>query len=122
VAVVGVEPRLELGDVVQVGPAGRVALGARVTVAGVIDQAVPRYANAAASVGTYLALAIANRIVDPCSKRGFGDWWATTAGPRWVKLGQAAVDHSHASGHGWTLGEQPPSLRRGSCCAAQAVP
>jgi transposase len=65
----------------------------RLDVAGVIDQAVPRYANAAASVGTYLALAIANRIVDPCSKRGFADWWATTAGPRWVKLGQAAVDH-----------------------------
>src|SRR6266702_8809685 len=64
----------------------------RLDVAGVIDQAVPRYANAAASVGTYIALAIANRIVDPCSKRGFGDWWATTAGPRWGKLGQAAVD------------------------------
>ncbi len=65
----------------------------RLDVAGVIDQAVPRYANAAATVGTYIALAIANRIVDPCSKRGFADWWATTAGPRWVKLGQAAVDH-----------------------------
>ena len=49
--------------------------------------------DAAASVGTYLALACANRIVDPCSKRGFADWWATTAGPRWVKLGRAAVDH-----------------------------
>ncbi len=65
----------------------------RLDVAGVIDQAVPRYANAAATVGTYIALAIANRIVDPCSKRGFADWWATTAGPRWVKLGQAALDH-----------------------------
>ena len=50
-------------------------------------------ADAAASVGTYLALACANRIVDPCSKRGFADWWATTAGQRWVKLGRAAVDH-----------------------------
>lgn len=65
----------------------------RLDVAGVIDQAVPRYANAAASVGTYIALATANRIVDPCSKRGFGEWWATTAGPRWVKLGQTALDH-----------------------------
>jgi len=44
-------------------------------------------------VGTYLALACANRIVDPCSKRGFADWWATTAGPRWVKLDRAALDH-----------------------------
>ena len=44
-------------------------------------------------MGTYLALACANRIVDPCSKRGFADWWATTAGPRWVKLDRAALDH-----------------------------
>ena len=66
---------------------------ARLDVAGVIDQVVPRYANAAASVGTYLALATANRIVDPCSKRGFADWWQTTAGPRWVKLDRPALDH-----------------------------
>ena len=66
---------------------------ARLDVAGIVDEVVPRRADAAASVGTYLALACANRIVDPCSKRGFADWWATTAGPRWVKLGRAAVDH-----------------------------
>jgi transposase len=66
---------------------------ARLDVAGIVDEVAPRYANAAASVGTYLALACANRIVDPCSKRGFADWWATTAGPRWVKLDRAAVDH-----------------------------
>ncbi|MGF2953723.1 IS1634 family transposase [Mycobacterium sp. THU-M116] len=66
---------------------------ARLDVAGIVDEVAPRYANAAASVGTYLALACANRIVDPCSKRGFADWWATTAGPRWVKLNRAAVDH-----------------------------
>jgi transposase len=66
---------------------------ARLDVAGIVDEVAPRYANAAASVGTYLALACANRIVDPCSKRGFADWWATTAGPRWLKLDRAAVDH-----------------------------
>jgi transposase len=65
----------------------------RLDVAGIIDEVVPRYANAAAPVGTYLALACANRVVDPCSKRGFADWWATTAGPRWVKLDRAALDH-----------------------------
>ena len=65
----------------------------RLGVAGIVDEAVPRRADAAASVGTYLALACANRIVDPCSKRGFADWWATTAGQRWVRLGRAAVDH-----------------------------
>ena len=65
----------------------------RLGVAGIVDEVVPRRADAAASVGTYLALACANRIVDPCSKRGFADWWATTAGQRWVRLGRAAVDH-----------------------------
>ena len=37
------------------------------------------------TVGTYIALATANRVVAPCSKLAFADWWATTAGPRWVK-------------------------------------
>jgi transposase len=66
---------------------------ARLDVAGVIDAVVPRRSDAAASVGTYMALATANRIVDPCSKAAFADWWATTAGPRWVKLPEAALDH-----------------------------
>ena len=65
----------------------------RLNVIGVVDEVVPRRVDAAAPVGTYLALACANRIVDPCSKREFADWWATTAGPRWVKLGRAALDH-----------------------------
>jgi transposase len=65
----------------------------RLDVAGVVDRVVPRYANAAASVGTYLMLATANRIVDPCSKLAFAEWWATTAGPRWVKMSDAALDH-----------------------------
>jgi transposase len=65
----------------------------RLDVAGVIDAVVPRRSDAAASVGTYMALATANRIVDPCSKAAFADWWATTAGPRWVKLPEAALDH-----------------------------
>jgi len=65
----------------------------RLDVAGVIDAVVPRRSDAAASVGTYIALATANRLVAPCSKLAFADWWATTAGPRWVKLGDAALDH-----------------------------
>jgi len=65
----------------------------RLDVARVIDAVAPRYSNAAASVGTYIALATANRIVDPCSKRAFADWWSTTAGPRWVKVADAALDH-----------------------------
>ena len=65
----------------------------RLEVAAVIDAVVPRRRDAAASVGTYIALATANRIVDPCSKLAFADWWDTTAGPRWVKLRGAALDH-----------------------------
>ena len=65
----------------------------RLDVAGVIDAVVPRRSDAAASVGTYIALATANRVVAPCSKLAFADWWATTAGPRWVKLSDAALDH-----------------------------
>ncbi|MCA1682053.1 MAG: IS1634 family transposase [Actinobacteria bacterium] len=66
----------------------------RLDVAGIVDEVVgPRRGDAAASVGTYIALATANRVVDPCSKLAFGDWWATTAGDRWVRLPAAALDH-----------------------------
>jgi transposase len=66
----------------------------RMRVAESIDEVVgPRRADAAASVGTYIALAVANRIVDPRSKRGFASWWAKTAGDRWVKVPTSALDH-----------------------------
>ncbi len=66
----------------------------RLQVAAIIDQVVgPRRADAAASVGTYLALATLNRMVAPCSKLGFARWWQTTAGERLVKLPAAALDH-----------------------------
>jgi transposase len=65
----------------------------RLDVAGVIDAVVPRRSDAAASVGAYIALATANRIVAPCSKLAFADWWDTTAGPRWVQLRGAVLDH-----------------------------
>ena len=65
----------------------------RLNVAGVIDAVVPRRSDAAASVGTYIALATANRIVAPCSKLAFADWWESTAGPRWTKLRGGVLDH-----------------------------
>jgi transposase len=65
----------------------------RLDVIGVIDETVPRRPHAGATIGTYLALATANRIVAPCSKLGFADWWNTTAGPRWVKVANPALDH-----------------------------
>jgi hypothetical protein len=52
----------------------------RLDVIGIIDALIPRRADAGATTGTYLALAAANRIVAPCSKSGFADWWAATAG------------------------------------------
>jgi transposase len=66
----------------------------RLGVVEAIDEVVGgRRADAGASVGTYLALAALNRVVDPCSKRRFADWWATTAGDRLVKISRSALDH-----------------------------
>jgi transposase len=66
----------------------------RLQVVRLIDQQVgARRADAAASVGTYLALATLNRVVAPRSKLAFARWWQTTAGDRLVKLPAAALDH-----------------------------
>src|SRR5229473_2901727 len=45
------------------------------------------------SPGTYLALAALNRLVAPCSKLAFADWWKTTAAGRFTKIPAAALDH-----------------------------
>jgi len=39
-----------------------------------------RRSDATTSVGTYLALATLNRVVAPCSKLGFTDWWEKQLG------------------------------------------
>jgi len=63
-------------------------------VTAIIDQIVgSRRADAAASVGTYLALGALNRVVAPRSKLAFAAWWQTTAGDRLVRLPAAALDH-----------------------------
>ncbi|HXZ74443.1 MAG TPA: IS1634 family transposase [Streptosporangiaceae bacterium] len=63
-------------------------------VIGLIDQAAgPRPAGQPLSTGTYLALAALNRLVAPCSKAGFADWWKTTAADRSTKIGASALDH-----------------------------
>jgi transposase len=67
---------------------------AELEVAGIIDRIVgARRADAACTVGTYIALAAANRVVAPCSKLAFSDWWQTTAGDRFIKLPASALDH-----------------------------
>jgi transposase len=66
----------------------------RLGVVDIIDEVVgTRRSDAALSVGTYIALATMNRVVAPCSKLAFGDWWSTTAGDRLVRAPVAALDH-----------------------------
>jgi transposase len=62
--------------------------------ASIIDAAAgSRRADAGASVGTYLTLAALNRLVAPCSKLGFADWWKTTAADRFTKIGTGVLGH-----------------------------
>ena len=66
----------------------------RLRVAEIVDEVVgARRSDAGASVGTYIALATLNRVVDPCSKLAFSEWWATTAGDRLLTLPAGALDH-----------------------------
>jgi transposase len=66
----------------------------RLEIVGVVDDVVGgRRSDAGASVGTYIGLAILNRVCDPCSKLGFAEWWATTAGDHLVRLPTGALDH-----------------------------
>ena len=62
-------------------------------VAAIIDEAAGRRpAGQPLSTGTYLALAALNRLVAPCSKAAFADWWKTTAADRFTKIGASALD------------------------------
>ena len=63
-------------------------------VVGAIDEAAgPRPAGQPLPTGTYLALAALNRLVAPCSKAAFADWWKTTAADRFTKIPASALDH-----------------------------
>ncbi|TVS84486.1 IS1634 family transposase [Mycobacterium helveticum] len=80
---------LAFGDVAAVW-----TIAQRLGVVETIDEVVgARRSDAAASVGSYLVLAALNRLVDPCSKLGFADWWKSTAADRFTKIGAAALDH-----------------------------
>src|SRR5215468_8560331 len=60
---------------------------ARLEVAGIVDDVIGgQPPGLPLSVGTYLALATLNRVVDPCSKLGFASWWATTAADRFTRI------------------------------------
>jgi transposase len=63
-------------------------------ISAIIDEAAgARRADASASVGTYLALAALNRLVAPCSKLAFAEWWKTTAADRFTKIPARVLDH-----------------------------
>ncbi len=63
-------------------------------VAAIIDEvAGPGPSGLPLPAGTYLALAALNRLVAPCSKLGFADWWKTTAAARFTKIPATALDH-----------------------------
>jgi transposase len=63
-------------------------------VAAIIDGVTgARRSDAGASAGTYLVLAALNRLVAPCSKLAFADWWKTTAGDRFAKIPASVLDH-----------------------------
>ncbi len=65
-------------------------------VAAVIDEVTgSRPAGARLPAGTYLALAALNRLVAPCSKAAFADWWKATAGDRLTKIPASALDHRY---------------------------
>jgi transposase len=61
-------------------------------VAALIDQHTPAVPGLPLSPGTYLSLAVLNRVVDPCSKSGFGDWWKTTAADRFTRISASTLD------------------------------
>lgn len=62
--------------------------------AAIIDEAAgPPPPGQPLSTGTYLVLAALNRLVDPCSKARFADWWKTTAASRFTKIPATALDH-----------------------------
>src|SRR5260370_41153441 len=63
-------------------------------VAAIIDEAAgSRRSDAGATAGTYLVLAALNRLVAPCSKLAFADWWKTTAADRFTKVPASVLGH-----------------------------
>jgi transposase len=63
-------------------------------VAGIVDEvAGARRSDAGAPAGTYLVLAALGRLVAPCSKLAFADWWRTTAADRFTKVSAGVLGH-----------------------------
>ena len=77
--------------------------------------------DASTPAGTYLALAALNRLVAPCSKAAFADWWKTTAADRFTKIPASVLDHRrfwdamHAVAPRASWRRSPEGSRCGSC-------
>ena len=73
-----------------------------------------RRSDAGASVGTYLALAALNRLVDPCSKSGFADWWKTTAADTFgLDISALALDMTNFTTYIDSTNDRAPIAQRG---------
>ena len=84
-------------------------------VAAIIDEVTgPRPAGPPLPAGAYLALAALNRLVAPCSKLAFADWWKTTAADRFARIGASALDHRRFwdAMHAVTPGQLEETSRR----------
>src|ERR1022692_3376601 len=79
-------------------------------VAAIIDEVTgPRPAGPPLPAGAYLALAGLNRLVAPCSKLAFADWWKTTAGDRLTKIPASALGRRRVWGAVEASGVDPSS-------------
>src|SRR4249920_3211759 len=88
---------------------------AELGVAGIVDEVVgPGPAGLPLTAGTYLALAALNRLVAPCSKAAFADWWKSTAADRFTKIPAPVLDHRRFwdAMHAVTLGQLEEISRR----------
>ena len=80
---------LAFGDIAAVW-----AMCKRLNVIEVIDEITGgSVAGAPCSVGTYLAIAVCNRITAPCSKARITQWWAQSAADRFTKIRATDLDH-----------------------------
>jgi transposase len=92
-------------------------------VAGITGEVTgARRSGAGASAGTYLALAALGRLVAPCSKLAFADWWAGTAAGRFTRIGAPALGHRRFwdAMHAVTLEQLEETSRRIALAVVEA--
>ena len=81
------------------------AMSQRIRLREIIDRHVPKR-NQGLSVGTYMELAAINRVVAPTSKKGFAEWYQTTALRRLIPANKYLVTSQRFWDHMGYLGEE----------------